>query len=166
MEEEAAYVLSVPCDSHSVQLIFKDLLFPGKDLFQNQIVTKTGRFFKGFANKIVSAFSFSDKQLAYLREAMKKSGTGIISLISTVPTRWGTQVRQIQSINKSSEALKAFAELPDDNLHEPVTIKETLNRNNDDWQRNKALEILLELIHKQQKMSESNHATLAKVYPR
>jgi hypothetical protein len=86
---------------------------------------------------------------------MKKSG-GIVALISTVPTRWGTQVRQLMSINKSSEALKAYSELPDDNPREPVTIKTILKRDNDDWQRNKALEQLLEPIHKQQKMSESN----------
>jgi hypothetical protein len=164
-DPDASHVLSVPCDSHGIQLIFKDLLFPGKDLFQNQIVTTTGTFFKNFPNKIVSAFSKSDKQLAYLREAIKKCG-GIIALITTVPTRWGTQVRQIASINRSSEALKAYAERPDDNPREPIAIKSILHRNNDDWQKNKALEQLLEPIHTYQKMSESNHSILGKVYPR
>jgi F0F1-type ATP synthase delta subunit len=85
-KKEAAHVLSVPCDSHGIQLVFKDLLFLGKDQNHVQIVTEISKFFKSFSNKIVSAFSSSDKQLAYLREAMKKSGTGIISLINTVPT--------------------------------------------------------------------------------
>jgi len=65
-KEEAAHVLSVPCNSHGIQLIFKDLLFPGKNLFQNVIKTKAGMFFKAFSNKIISAFSSSNKQLAYL----------------------------------------------------------------------------------------------------
>ena len=124
----------------------KDLLFAGKDLFRNQIDTTIGLFFRDFPNKIVGAFTRSDKQLAYLRECMKKTG-GIVALITTVPTRWGTQVRQIASINKSSEALKAYAERPDDNPREPVIIKAILNRDNDDWQKNRALEKLLHPIH-------------------
>jgi hypothetical protein len=83
---EAAHVLSVPCDSHGIQLIFKDLLFPGKDGHCNQITSGLGKFFKEFPNKIVSFFTSSDKQLAYLREAMEKCG-GIVALITTVPTR-------------------------------------------------------------------------------
>jgi hypothetical protein len=159
------HVLSVPCDSHGIQLIFKDLLFPGKGDDGQQIVTTIGKFFKDFPNKIVSFFSSSDKQLAYLREAMVKCG-GIVALITTVPTRWGTQVRQIQSINKSSEALKAYAERPDDDKSKPITIKPLLYKTSDFWQQSRALEVVLEPIHTQQKMSESNRSTLGKVYTR
>ena len=80
------HVLSVPCDSHGIQLIFKDILFPGKADNSKQITTKISQFFKDFSNKIVSFFSSSDKQLAYLREAMVKYG-GIVVLITTVLTR-------------------------------------------------------------------------------
>ena len=87
---EASHVLSVPCDSHGIQLIFKDLLLPGKDLFQLQITTTLGKFFKDFSNHIVSFFSKSNKQLAYLRDVMVKCNRKIIALITTVPTRQST----------------------------------------------------------------------------
>ncbi len=165
-EPGCEHVLSVPCDSHGIQLIFKDLLFPGKDSQRVQIITRIGDFFKACPNQIVSFFSKSDKQLSYVRDSMKATIDKITALISTVPTRWGTQVRQVQSINRASEALKAYAERPDDNPREPVKIKEMLNRTNSIWQLLPALEAVLEPIHTHQKMSESDSATLSKVYPR
>jgi hypothetical protein len=58
---------------------------------------------------------------------------GIVALITTVPTCWGTQVRQIASINKSSEALKLYAERPDDDKSKPISIKPLLHKTNEAW---------------------------------
>ncbi|RKF64390.1 hypothetical protein GcC1_132026, partial [Golovinomyces cichoracearum] len=60
---ETKHVLTVPCDSHGLQLIFKDLLWPGKDNHRNS-TSAMGKFFKSGTNAVVSFFSSSDKQLA------------------------------------------------------------------------------------------------------
>ncbi|RKF80565.1 hypothetical protein GcC1_035032, partial [Golovinomyces cichoracearum] len=87
---------------------------------------------------IVSYFTSSPKQLSYLREIIATTTGGVKALITTVPTRWGTQFLQIKSINRSSEALKIFAEKPDD-INEPIhNLKAShLNRNFEFWQQNK-----------------------------
>lgn len=36
----------------------------------------------------------------------------VISFIQTVPSRWGTQIRSIQSVRRVEEPLKAYATLP------------------------------------------------------
>ncbi|RKF76666.1 hypothetical protein GcC1_070018 [Golovinomyces cichoracearum] len=66
---ETRHVLTVPCDSHSLQLILKDLIWPGKDNHGNS-TSAMGELFKSGLNAVVSFFSSSDKQLALLRSVM------------------------------------------------------------------------------------------------
>ncbi|RKF81884.1 hypothetical protein GcM3_030035, partial [Golovinomyces cichoracearum] len=162
---EGKHVLSAPCDSHGLQLIFKDLLWPGIDRDRNQIDTAIGKFFHHGPNKILSYFTSSPKQLIYLREIMATTTGGVKALITTVPTRWGTQFLKIKSINRSYESLKIYAGKPDD-INEPIVdLKAShLHYNCDFWQHNKELERLLEPLHNLQKMCESNKARLNKVY--
>ncbi|RKF58417.1 hypothetical protein GcC1_183024 [Golovinomyces cichoracearum] len=67
---EEKHVLSAPYDSHGLQLIFKDLLWPGIDRDRNQIDIAIGKFFHNGPNKIFSYFTSSPKQLSYLQEIM------------------------------------------------------------------------------------------------
>ncbi|RKF75964.1 hypothetical protein GcC1_075008 [Golovinomyces cichoracearum] len=164
---EAKHILSVPCDSHGLQLISKDLLWPGIDRDRNQIDTAIGKFFHNGPNKIVSYFTSSPKQLSYLREILATTTGGVKALITNVPTRWETQFLQTKSINRSFEALKIYAENPDD-VNEPiVNLKAShLHRSCDFWQQNKEFERFLERLHNLQKMNESNKTKLDKVYTR
>ena len=87
----------VLCDSHSLQLLIKDILeFP---VFST---TMTG------CNGIVSHFSSSHKQLALLRSYMVSELGKTYALILAAPTRWGTQYNELLSLKRSTLALKKF----------------------------------------------------------
>jgi hypothetical protein len=92
-------------------LIFKDILKPGVNANKTPIHTEISEFFTNGPNTVVAAFSKATKQLAYLCAYMVKSIRKVIALISTVPTRWGTQVGQCASLLKCEIPLKAYAEL-------------------------------------------------------
>jgi len=96
---EFKHCLFIPCDSHGIQLLVKDLLqIP---LFQDTLQK---------AQKIVKAFRHSLLQYARLREFQLQYGDKRHkSLILSVITRWGTQFRLIQSVINSKDALKRYA---------------------------------------------------------
>jgi hypothetical protein len=79
------HILTIPCDSHGIQLLIKDLL----DLGGIKTVWKQ-------ANSIISSFRSSPKQLKYLRIIQKREYGRQKALIASVITRWGTQVSGIQ----------------------------------------------------------------------
>jgi len=106
------HVLSIPCDSHSLQLVFKDILWPLKDAQNIQIHSDIADFIATGPKVIVKFFRKADKQLAILREKILLVSKEIRALISSVPTRWGTQLAMISSILRSSSALQAYAEEP------------------------------------------------------
>jgi hypothetical protein len=85
----------------------------------------------------------------------------IKSLIASVPTRWGSQVCSIKSILNNRIPLEAYAE----NTKTTDTLKRIL-RDSDMWQQLRSLNSILQPIHEAPKMSESNKASLDKVYPR
>ena len=91
-DPELKHVHSIPCNSHGIQLILKDILKPGKDQQKRQISSEISEFFASGLNAIVTAFKKAPKQLAILWDIMLTSFKKIRALISTVPTRWGTQV--------------------------------------------------------------------------
>ena len=97
-DKDLKHVHSVPCDPHGLQLVMKDLLWPGKDNSKQQITTHMGQFWHEGPNGLVSFFRSSDKQLAFLRGVMETAYKKVKSLIATVPTRWGTQSTQVDSI--------------------------------------------------------------------
>ena len=69
-DPELEHVHSIPCNSHGVALMLKDLLWPGKDERKQQITTSIGQFFKDGPNALVSYFRSGPKQLAFLRGCM------------------------------------------------------------------------------------------------
>jgi hypothetical protein len=160
-EPDLSHVHSIPYDSHGLQLSIKDLLWPGKDRFNQQITTQIGSFWKEGPNALVSFFQSSEKQLAFLREVIKNTFGKARALIVTVPTRWGTQVRQVKSILNSQVPLKGYALIP----YAADTWKGTLSSPTF-WQNLSGLHQALKPIHAFQKMSESNASGLNKVYPR
>ena len=161
-DPELSHVHSVPCNSHGIQLILKDILKPGVDANKAPNHTTIGEFFTSGPNAVVSAFSKATKQLAYLRDCMEKTIGKVVALIATVPTRWGTQVAQCASLLKSEASLKAYANLthPDVKLSVKEDLKSDLW-----WQNLHALHLVLLPIHERQKMSESNRSFLHRVYP-
>lgn len=155
------HVLSVPCDSHGLQLVMKDLLWPSKDQSKEQITTKMSSFWRDFPCELVTYFSSAPKELAYVRDAMRAVSGKISALISTVKTRWGTQARSIKSVINNKVALQAYANNP---AAAPTWKPKLLDEVN--WQMLNCLYSTIYPIHEHQKMSESNRATLDKVYPR
>jgi hypothetical protein len=86
--QDTKHVHTIGCDSHGTQLIFKDLLAPGKDQDREQIVTPIGDFFQKGPNALVTYFAKANKQLAFLQGIMIICYTGIIkALVAIVITR-------------------------------------------------------------------------------
>jgi hypothetical protein len=120
-----------------------------------------GRFFSLGPNYVVSKFTALVLQLALLRDYIIRNMNGKVkALITTVPTRWGTQIAQTMSLIKSELSLRAYAKLPE-------ALKKLSKILSADiwWQRLHALHSFLSPLHKHQKASESNRSTLPKVYP-
>src|SRR5579859_7209587 len=92
------YCLFIPCDSHGIQLLIKDLLLlPAfKDILKK-------------AQIIVTAFRHSLLQYARLREYQRYYNKQPQSLILSIITRWGTQFRLVQSVINNKDALKRYA---------------------------------------------------------
>jgi hypothetical protein len=82
----------VPCDSHGLQLLIKDLL--QSELFSDTI-TK--------AQTIVSAFHQAKKQYSILRQKQEK----VTAFVLSVLTQWVTQYSLTQSVLKNKQALFA-----------------------------------------------------------
>lgn len=83
----------VPCDSHGLQLLIKDLL---ESAPFSDTITK--------AQTIVSAFRCAKKQYTILREKQEKAVAFVLSIL----TRWGTQYGLTQSVLKNKQALFAW----------------------------------------------------------
>ena len=95
---ELKHVLFIPCDSHGLQLLVKDLL---------KILT-----FKNIMNKVqtvIKSFRSSLLQYAHLREFQLQYNKQHQSLMLSVITCWGTQYRLIQSLLDSKDVIKRYA---------------------------------------------------------
>lgn len=154
-----SHIFYVPCDSHGLQLLIKDLLSAP------QIKTT---FYKGLA--IVNFLRKAKHQLSILRRYQTQHYGGPRSLIASTILRWGTQVTMLESVATSKTALRFYVEDP--NAKFPPRRNGTPNRtkeyvqNHEFWVELDELITLLRPIYEQQKMSEANNATLDKVYTR
>jgi len=95
--DEFRHVFFIPCDSHGIQLFFKDLL---KLPRFNDIIQQ--------AQTVVTAFRKASLQYARLRICQQACYKRNISLVLSVITRWGTQYRLISSLLNSKDALKRY----------------------------------------------------------
>ena len=148
--QDMQHVFAVPCDSHGLQLIFKDLL-------ERPIIKQ----FWTTASAIVNGFRNAPKQYAYLRQEQKKAYGQRKALTASVITRWGTQYSLLKSLNDSKAALREYADRNDIEF----AFKHQLQRG-DFWFWISELLDLFEPIHRVQTMSEANRANISYVYQR
>jgi hypothetical protein len=148
-----SHAFFIPCDSHGLQLLIKDIL--ESKPFSDTI---------GNAQKIVKTFRRAKKQYSLLRE---KQETPVAFVLSCM-TRWGTQYGLTQSVLKNKQAL--FAWVADNRAQvgkkKPGNTLRSLILDQEFWKSLTELSEILKPIHEAQKMSESNDSTLAKVVPR
>lgn len=93
------HIFCIPCDSHGVQLIVKDILTcisEFKDLLEK-------------AQTVAKAFKNAPLQYARLRQLQVEIYGQNRSLCLSVITRWGTQFRLVESLLRSKDALRRYA---------------------------------------------------------
>ena len=154
---EFKHVFFIPCDSHGIQLLFKDLL-------------KIPRFNDTIqqAQAVVTAFRKAPLQYARLRTCQQACYGRHISLVLSVITRWGTQYRLVESVLKSKDALKRYVcdyeDLPaNKRIKQPVI---DIIKQREFWN---GLELMRELLKPMDvllKMSESGQSHLGHVLNR
>jgi hypothetical protein len=152
----------VPCDSHGIQLLIKDIL----TLSEIAPLWTT-------ALKVVSAFKGAPLQHARLRDLQKEEYGKRKSLIGSLIVRWGSQVNLLNSVLNNKRVLKIFAEDFLRTTVENQTYKvwrdmcQDIFLNNEGfWNPLEDLLALLQPIHEKQKMSESGRASISYVFDR
>jgi hypothetical protein len=138
------HIFTVPCDSHGLQLLIKDIL--------EQI-----EWFKTIFNttqRISTKFRTSPKQLSILHLHQEKKKAFIVAVI----TRWGTQLAMLVSVKDNQSAIKAYAIDPASDVTHDFKQLVCIS---DFWQRLDTLLYLFNPIHEAQKMSESDRARLS-----
>lgn len=138
----------IPCDSHGLQLLLKDIL---------ELPKVTNIF--NTAKRIVAFFRSSPKQHAILQDLQLKIYKKQISLISSVITQWGSQYRMLHSIHRSNKAIRQWAK-------ESPTISPIKSEilSPQFWELLADLVLLIEPIHTRQldsKDTESNISTVS-----
>ena len=143
----------MPCDSHGLQLLVKDIV-------EHIPVFKTTL---EQAQAVVKAFKNAPRQLSFLRECQVHYYQQPVALILSVITWWGTQYRLVNSLIKSKDALQYYS---------VRHAKEELAFNAQEflvdstfWSNLDGLRALLKPIDDAIKASESNKSDLAKVIP-
>jgi Protein of unknown function (DUF 659)/hAT family C-terminal dimerisation region len=153
---EYNHTIFIPCDSHGIQLLIKDVL-NSKTLdpwLSNTFKT---------AQKIVAFFSNAKKQLAFLRQHQKQHYGHYKSFVIAGETRWGTQYNMLSSVMRSKDALRDFAD--DHRAGCTPNIKDTLQSSNF-WSQLDDLIRLLKPVHEFQVESEGSSSHMGLVYAR
>jgi Protein of unknown function (DUF 659)/hAT family C-terminal dimerisation region len=147
------YALFVPCDSHGLQLLIKDII--SHNMFKDTMKK---------AQDIVVHFRKSHKQLALLREFQQKIYNRQYALTLAGETRWGTQCNMLSHLKRSKEALRAFAYDGGNDCDNRPILDAIYDYSF--WADVDELLDILEPIHKHQIDSESSEKGLDKVYTR
>lgn len=150
---EFKHCFFVPCDSHGIQLLIKDLLaLPCFKEVHDQ------------AQTVVRSFKTAPLQLARLREIQLQKYNEPRALCLSVITRWGSQYRLVYSLLNSKEALRQYAFDHHDNGLPDVVVSTLLSR--PFWEGLERLREVLEPITEHIKMSESDKSHLGRVMDR
>lgn len=151
------HVLFIPCDSHGLQLLVKDLL---KIPTFKTIIDK--------AQAVVRAFRSSLLQYARLRQFQLQYYKQHRSLVLSVITRWGTHYRLIRSLLDSKDALKRYAHEYGDLPATKRLKTEVINilKDREFWSSLESLREVLQPLDEALKMSESGNSHLGHVLPR
>ncbi|QGA14809.1 hypothetical protein EYB26_002465 [Talaromyces marneffei] len=155
------HAFMIPCDSHGLQLIFKDLL----DMKVSQAMT-VKHIFKE-ANDIVTFFHRSPLRYADLQAIEKARNGRKKALIASVITRWGSQYNLINSVNELKESLIQWAQSVSEDsdkskLVEIIGIIQDITF----WNILNDLCRVFKPLHIAQKDSEALNATIFNVIPR
>lgn len=155
--EDLRHCLFIPCDSHGIQLLVKDLLnLP----YFNEIIQK--------AQCIVKSFRHAPLQYGRLREFQVQYYRNPQSLVLSVITRWGTQYRLVTSLLKNKDAIKRYAlevePLPTSERLKQIALDAIIDK--DVWVGLEALRELLQPIDERLRMSESGKSHLGHVLHR
>src|SRR4030095_3554064 len=155
---EYIHVFFIPCDSHSLQLLIKDIVsIPRFKIILSQ------------AQIIVSPFHKSPLHHALLREEQLDIYKKHYALILSVITRWGTQYRLISSVLRSKAVLRQYAEkVQEEDMKDNalITAAIAIIKDADFWRDLDILRELLEPINEKLKMSESSKGHLGHVLQR
>src|SRR5579859_2016235 len=152
--DDLKHCLFIPCDSHGIQLVFKDILnlpYFANVLQQAQLVAKS------FRKALLQFARLWDIQTQFYHRHQ--------ILILSVITRWGTQFRLVQSVLKSKDALKRYASDYGD-LPESQRIKQSaldVIRSREFWVQLESIRELLQPLDEHLKMSESGKSHLGQV---
>jgi hypothetical protein len=153
------HVFMIPCDSHGLQLIFKDLIgnesrFPMiKNTFKSAL-------------QIVTFFHKSPLQYAYLQKLQEEHYSHRKALIASVITRWGSQYNLILSVNNSRKALVDWAHSVSN--QDTAKIVEVIGTILDKsfWTLLEELCDIFQPLHIMQKASEASNAGIMEVAER
>lgn len=153
LDPRMAPVLFVPCDSHGLQLLIKDILSvePHKSVLAE-------------CQAIANAFKSSHLQYQYLTEHQRQVYGKRKAFILSVITRWGTQAGLISSVLDNCDAIRAY--LMDPRQKVSSNRVQTSMCDPHFWLRLSELNELIHFIHEQQKMSESEKTHLGHVHCR
>lgn len=142
-DPRARHVFFIPCDSHGLQLLMKDII---------ETTWFSDRFRS--AQNDVTHFNKSPKQLTLLREKMCNAYNGKKrAFILSVLTRWGTQVNMIESVSRNRQALQDLCE---DNPCELSSTMKELLWNPSFWKEINLINNILKPIHDIQYSSEKD----------
>lgn len=157
--DELQHVFFVPCESHGLQLLVKDLIerVPSLKATFNDV------------QRLATAFSTSPKQLGKLRQVMQKVLGRQYSFTLAVITRWGTQLRLLTSVQRIRYAIQEFFEKADrGDLGEKLTEfhSRQIHYNKEFWGNLDFISELLQPLHDAIKMSEDDRSVIGYVIPR
>lgn len=173
---DLSHILGILCDSHSLQLLVKDI-----------VTSSPWRLTLEKAVYVITYFRHSKKQYARLREMMPVTCNGkVYSLLVAAITRWGSQQRALQSLVRVKPALLMFCTDPviqaeagiqnllystsdPNNPPESTTLlRKVLLILNDPsfWRAIECLLAILQPIIAAQKQSETDRAYVHRVIPR
>lgn len=144
---ELRHSFFIPCDSHGLQLLIKDLLF-----------LPSIRQIFSVATNVVSFFRSSPKQYAILRSHQLKSYGKLHPLIAAVITRWGSQYRMLLSLQRTKGAIIDWAMEASESVKFRGSLLDLTV-----WKKMEDLLQLLQPLHEAQLMSESDKSTIMMV---
>lgn len=155
------HAFMIPCDSHGLQLIFKDLL----DMKASHSITVKNIFKE--ASEVVSFFHKSPLRYADLQQIEILKNGKRRALIASVISRWGTQYDLLSSVNELKESLITWAATitaKDDKAKtiEIIGIIQDITF----WNILNDLCKVFKPLHIAQKKSEASNASIIEVIPR
>ncbi|KAJ6041452.1 uncharacterized protein N7446_010660 [Penicillium canescens] len=157
---ELRHCFMIPCDSHGLQLIMKDIVDP-----KSSKVPRAKEVFRS-ALEVVVFFHHSPLEYARMQAKQIEKWGHRKALIASVITRWGTQYNMLSSLHDCQEAIcKWTLATPAASTTRGREIVRTANSHSFWWQLKELIKILKPL-HIAQKESEARNSSIMEVTQR